>query len=57
MSDSAEEAATRSEVCAAAVADAFAEDGEIFASPMGTMPMLGVRLAKLIQPRPGDQRW
>ena len=48
MSDSAvEEGATRAEVCAAAVADAFAEDGEIFASPMGTMPMLGVRLAKL----------
>ncbi|MGN6161897.1 MAG: CoA-transferase subunit beta [Marmoricola sp.] len=39
--------ATRSEVCAAAIADAFAEDGEIFGSPMGTMPMLGVRLAKL----------
>ena len=37
----------RAEVCAAAVADAFAEDGEIFASPMGIMPMLGVRLAKL----------
>ena len=39
--------ATRAEVCATAVADAFAEDGEIFGSPMGTMPMLGVRLAKL----------
>jgi acyl CoA:acetate/3-ketoacid CoA transferase beta subunit len=38
---------TRADVCAAAVADAFADDGEIFASPMGTMPMLGVRLAKL----------
>jgi acyl CoA:acetate/3-ketoacid CoA transferase beta subunit len=38
---------SRAEVCAVAVADAFAEDGEIFASPMGTMPMLGVRLAKL----------
>lgn len=38
---------TRSEVCAAAIADAFAEDGEIFGSPMGVMPMLGVRLAKL----------
>jgi acyl CoA:acetate/3-ketoacid CoA transferase beta subunit len=38
---------TRSEVCAAAIADAFAEDGEIFGSPMGLMPMLGVRLAKL----------
>jgi acyl CoA:acetate/3-ketoacid CoA transferase beta subunit len=39
--------ATRAEVCAAAIADAFSEDGEIFGSPMGTMPMLGVRLAKL----------
>ena len=39
--------ATRAEVCAAAVADCFADDGEIFGSPMGTMPMLGVRLAKL----------
>jgi acyl CoA:acetate/3-ketoacid CoA transferase beta subunit len=38
---------TRAEVCAAAVADAFKDDGEIFGSPMGTMPMLGVRLAKL----------
>lgn len=38
---------TRAEVCAAAVADAFADDGEIFGSPMGTMPMIGVRLAKL----------
>jgi acyl CoA:acetate/3-ketoacid CoA transferase beta subunit len=38
---------TRSEVCATAIADAFANDGEIFGSPMGTMPMLGVRLAKL----------
>lgn len=38
---------TRAEVCAAAVADAFKDDGEIFASPMGMLPMLGVRLAKL----------
>ena len=38
---------TRAEVCAAAIADAFKDDGEIFASPMGLMPMLGVRLAKL----------
>ncbi len=38
---------SRAEVCAAAIADAFAEDGEIFASPMGMLPMLGVRLAKL----------
>ena len=38
---------TRADVCAAAIADAFADDGEIFASPMGLLPMLGVRLAKL----------
>lgn len=38
---------TRAEVCATAIADAFAEDGEIFGSPMGTLPALGVRLAKL----------
>jgi len=37
---------TRADVCAAAIADAFKDDGEIFASPMGTLPMLGVRLAK-----------
>jgi len=41
------EAVTRAEVCAAAIADAFRDDGEIFASPMGLLPMLGVRLAKL----------
>jgi acyl CoA:acetate/3-ketoacid CoA transferase beta subunit len=34
-------------VCAAAIADAFKDDGEIFGSPMGLLPMLGVRLAKL----------
>ena len=39
--------ATRADVCAAAIADAFKDDGEIFASPMGLLPMLGVRLAKL----------
>lgn len=39
--------ATRAEVCAAAVADAFKDDGEIFASPMGLLPTLGVRLCKL----------
>jgi len=37
----------RADVCAAAIADAFKDDGEIFASPMGMLPMLGVRLAKL----------
>ena len=39
--------ASRAEVCAAAIADAFRDDGELFASPMGLLPMLGVRLAKL----------
>jgi acyl CoA:acetate/3-ketoacid CoA transferase beta subunit len=39
--------ATRAEVCAAAIADLFAGDGEIFASPMGLLPTLGARLAKL----------
>lgn len=38
---------TRADVCAAAIADAFRDDGEIFASPMGLLPTLGVRLAKL----------
>ncbi|HET6165700.1 MAG TPA: CoA-transferase [Marmoricola sp.] len=38
---------SRAEVCATAIADAFRDDGEIFASPMGMLPMLGVRLAKL----------
>lgn len=38
---------TRADVCAAAIADAFADDGEIFASPMGLLPTLGVRLARL----------
>ncbi len=38
---------TRADVCAAAIADAFADDGEIFGSPMGLLPTLGVRLAKL----------
>jgi acyl CoA:acetate/3-ketoacid CoA transferase beta subunit len=38
---------TRAEVCASACADLFAEDGEILASPMGTMPLIGARLARL----------
>ncbi|MCX6401433.1 MAG: CoA-transferase [Propionibacteriales bacterium] len=38
---------SRAHVCAAAIADAFKDDGEIFASPMGMLPMLGVRLARL----------
>jgi acyl CoA:acetate/3-ketoacid CoA transferase beta subunit len=38
---------TRAEVCVAACADAWATDGEILASPMGLMPTLGARLARL----------
>jgi acyl CoA:acetate/3-ketoacid CoA transferase beta subunit len=38
---------TRAEVCATAIADCFADDGEIMASPMGTLPTLGARLARL----------
>ena len=37
----------RADVCAAAIADAFADDGEVFGSPMGLLPTLGVRLCKL----------
>jgi acyl CoA:acetate/3-ketoacid CoA transferase beta subunit len=38
---------TRAEVCAAACADLFADDGEILVSPMAPMPSLGARLARL----------
>lgn len=38
---------TRADVCAVACADLFSDDGEILASPMGTMPTLGARLARL----------
>jgi acyl CoA:acetate/3-ketoacid CoA transferase beta subunit len=38
---------TRADVCAIANADLFLTDGEILASPMGTMPMIGARLARL----------
>ena len=46
MSETAREA-TRSEVVAAAIADCWAGDGEVFASPMGLLPTLGARLCKL----------
>lgn len=38
--------ATRAEICAAAVADAFRDDGEVLASCFGTVPALGARLAR-----------
>ncbi|MGH3411891.1 MAG: CoA-transferase subunit beta [Marmoricola sp.] len=37
---------TRAEYCAVAIADCFADDGEIVGSPMGLLPSLGARLAK-----------
>ncbi|ONI70732.1 CoA-transferase [Actinosynnema sp. ALI-1.44] len=40
-------AVTRAEVCVAACADLFAGDGEILASPMGFVPGLGAKLARL----------
>ena len=38
---------TRGDVCAAACADLFATDGEVLASPMAPVPMIGARLARL----------
>ncbi|MEO6083496.1 MAG: CoA-transferase [Umezawaea sp.] len=38
---------TRAEVCAVACADLFLGAGEILASPMGLLPSLGARLARL----------
>jgi acyl CoA:acetate/3-ketoacid CoA transferase beta subunit len=40
-------AVTRAEVCVAACADLFAGDGEILVSPMGLVPSIGARLARL----------
>jgi acyl CoA:acetate/3-ketoacid CoA transferase beta subunit len=37
---------TRAEVCVVAVADAFRDNGEIIASAFGTIPAIGVRLAR-----------
>jgi acyl CoA:acetate/3-ketoacid CoA transferase beta subunit len=39
--------ATRAEVCMAACAEAWRGDGAILASPMGLIPSLGARLARL----------
>jgi len=37
---------TRDEVCAVALAECFRGDGEILANPIGTLPMIGGRLAR-----------
>ncbi|HET6951141.1 MAG TPA: CoA-transferase [Acidimicrobiales bacterium] len=39
-------AVTRAEVCVVAVAECFRGDGEILANPIGTIPMIGGRLAR-----------
>ena len=39
--------ATRAEVCAVAIAECFRGDGEILVSPIGTLPQIGAKLAKL----------
>ncbi len=38
---------TRAQQCAVAIAEVFRGDGEILVSPIGNLPMLGARLAKL----------
>ncbi|MFQ5666624.1 MAG: CoA-transferase subunit beta [Candidatus Binatia bacterium] len=38
---------TRAEVCAVAIAESFRGDGETLISPIGTLPAIGARLAKL----------
>jgi acyl CoA:acetate/3-ketoacid CoA transferase beta subunit len=37
---------SRAECCAVAIAETFRGDGEILISPIGTLPMIGARLAK-----------
>jgi len=39
-------AVTRAEVCCVAVAECFRGDGEVLANPIGTIPMIGGRLAR-----------
>ena len=40
------DAATRAEICALALAEAFRGDGEILASPIGVLPSIAARLAR-----------
>lgn len=47
MSGSSTTTATRAEYCVMACAEAWRDAGEILASPMGTVPAIGARLAKL----------
>ncbi|WP_436740085.1 CoA-transferase subunit beta [Streptomyces sp. BBFR102] len=47
MSETAATTATRAEYCVVACAEAWRGAGEVLASPMGTVPAIGARLAKL----------
>jgi len=47
VSDTIGNEVTRAEVCAVACADAWRGDGEVMASPFGTVPAIGARLARL----------
>ena len=38
---------TRADICAVAIAEVFRGDGEILASPIGNLPQIGAKLAKL----------
>ncbi len=38
---------SRAEICAVAIAEAFRGDGEVLVSPIGLLPQIGARLAKL----------
>lgn len=43
--------ATRAEICAVAVADAFRDSGEVLAHAVGTVPTIGARLARMTHNR------
>jgi acyl CoA:acetate/3-ketoacid CoA transferase beta subunit len=46
MSSSLADLVTRADVCVVAIAECFRNDGEILANPIGTIPMIGGRLAR-----------
>jgi acyl CoA:acetate/3-ketoacid CoA transferase beta subunit len=46
MTDQLNDLVDRADVCAVAVAECFRGDGEILANPIGTIPMIGGRLAR-----------
>ena len=42
----ADDLVRRADVCAVAIAECFRDDGELLANPIGTIPMIGGRLAR-----------